>query len=93
MVSKLMTVAEAAVYAKRRGIKGVISYGGGWYKIQVGKGRWRQVSGNTLVYHRGKGIWSIYSEERDKKKKSKQVKDPGVWKRQRHKFDLFGQVI
>lgn len=93
MVSKLMTVREAVEYAKRNKIGGVIAYGGGWFRIRIGKNRWRQVSGDTLVYHRGKGIWSIYSKKRDAKRKSKQIKDVGIWKRQMHKFDLIGSLI
>jgi len=90
MPGPLMKVRDA-IKKYGKGIKvGIKKIGKYWY-IRTETGRWRRVTLDTLVWHRGRGKWSVYTGSVDKKVRAK-VLPKKRYNRYRHTGDVFWKI-
>lgn len=66
MPGPIMTASQAKKTYKGMGIKSK----GGKVQLKNSSGKTVNVQGNTKVYHRGNGKFGLYTETRDKKRRS-----------------------
>jgi len=92
MPGPIMTVREAIQKYGRGYSVGIIKRKNAYY-IRTQSGRWKRVTLKTKVWHRGGGVWSVYTGEVDRKIQAGKIVSEKRHKRYKHTGDKLKSIV